>query len=124
MKLNDVACRNATLKDRPYKKADGYRLYLLINPNGSKLWRWKYRFRGKEKTLALGDYHTLSLRNARKMRDDARELLSQDIDPSQVKQEEKRKKKLNAEHTFEAIAREWHKVNFSKWTASSAAVRE
>jgi hypothetical protein len=56
MKLKAMQVKDSKSKEKPYKLSDGKGLYLLINPNGSKYWRLKYRFGGKEKTLALGVY--------------------------------------------------------------------
>lgn len=74
--ITDVALRKAKPRDKPYKIAAGDGLYRLINPIGSKLWRWKYRVAGKEKLLALGAYPTISLLDARQRCEDAWRLLS------------------------------------------------
>lgn len=71
MPLTDTAIRNAKPLDKPYKLSDAQGLYLLIKPNGSKLWHLKYRFGGKEKKLAFGAYPTVSLASARKLREEA-----------------------------------------------------
>lgn len=65
MPLSDSACRNAKPKDKPYKMGDSNGLYLFISPTGSKLWRMKYRFHGKERTLSFGPYPEVSLAEAR-----------------------------------------------------------
>ncbi len=83
--LTDSAIKVAKPKDSPYKLTDGQGLYLEVTPNGSKLWRLKYRFDGKEKRLALGAYPAVSLQQARQRRTDARELLAQGADPSAEK---------------------------------------
>ena len=70
----DTAIRNAKPIDKPYKLSDAQGLYLLIKPNGSKLWQLKYRFGGKEKKLAFIAYPTVTLANARKLREEARAL--------------------------------------------------
>ncbi len=66
--LNDVHCKNAKPKDKDYKLSDGGGLYLLVKKTGSKYWRMNYRFNGKEKTLAIGVYPVITLKNARKKR--------------------------------------------------------
>lgn len=66
MPLTDTAIRNAKPLDKPWKLSDAQGLYLLIKPNGSKLWQLKYRFGGKEKKLAFGAYPTVTLANARR----------------------------------------------------------
>lgn len=121
MKLNDKTCKNLKPKDKPYKKADGWGLYIDVKPTGSKLWRFKYRFNGKEKLLSFGSYPIVPLADARDRRDTARKLLANNIDPSTHKKEEKRKQILSNENTFEAIAREWWENQKSGWTANHAS---
>ena len=94
---------------------------MLVNPNGSKLWRFKYRFAEKEKSLSIGIYPDIILAEARKKRDEARQLLADGIDPGMAKQLKKRAKKLGPENSFEAIAREWHIKFCSKWTEEHGA---
>jgi hypothetical protein len=89
-----------------------------VAPNGSKYWRFKYRFGDKEKLLALGVYPEVTLASARAKRDEARKLLSNDIDPGLDKQIKKRSKILSAENSFEAIAREWFAKHSPRWVAS------
>lgn len=112
MALTAVQINAAKPKEKAYKLADEKGLYLIINPNSSKLWRFKYRFNGKEKLLAFGSYPDVSLLNAREKRDEARKLLANDVDPGIHKQIQKRAKKSTAENSFENIAREWY-VKFS-----------
>ena len=80
MKLTDAAVRKAKPEASRYKMADGGGMYLDVMPNGSKYWRLKYRFEGKEKTLAFGVYPDITLADARQRRDEARKLLAHDID--------------------------------------------
>jgi integrase len=101
--LSDTAIRNSKPRIRPYKLFDGEGLYLLINPNDSRWWRFKYRLAGKEKLLSFGVYPDVSLKLARQMRSRARERLAQGIDPSLLRQSEK----TAQANTFEAVAREW-----------------
>jgi integrase len=116
MALTNNEIKNAKPREKAYKLSDGDGLFLLIAPNGSKYWRFKYRFNGKEKLLALGVYDQVTLADARLKRNKARDLLVNEIDPSQLKQEKKRLGKIAAENSFESIAREWH-IKFSiKWT--------
>ncbi len=118
MKLTDPAARKAKPKSKPYKKADGGGLFLLVQPNGSKYWRLKYRFAGKEKTLALGIYPDVTLADARERREAARKLLANDTDPSAVKQAQKAAGLALAENSFEIVGREWL-IKFSKnWKQS------
>ncbi len=118
MPLTDTAIRNAKPLDKPYKLSDALGLYLLIKPNGSKLWQLKYRFGGKEKKLAFGPYPTVTLANARKLREEARAVLSAGDDPGVKKQQEKQAKKSG--NTFEEVARQWLAGNI-RWTEHHAA---
>ncbi len=116
MPLTNVQVKNAKPKDKSYKMADERGLYLLVNPNGSKLWKMKYRYVGREKKLSFGSYPDVSLAQAREMRDDARSKLAKDIDPGVLKNSLKRSKQIAAENSFEIIAREWHAKFTPKWT--------
>ncbi|NKI96617.1 integrase [Rhizobacter sp. SG703] len=82
-------------------------LFLLVQPTGSKLWRLKYRFGGKEKLLALGAYPEVGLRDARTRRDRAREQLANDEDPGQLRKIDKLLKRTAADNAFESVARAW-----------------
>lgn len=107
MALNDAKLKNAKGQEKPYKLADERGLYVLVQPTGSRLWRMDYRFDGKRKTLALGKYPDVSLAAARDARDRARTRLAAEGDPSADRREHKRKRKIAAANTFEAVAREW-----------------
>jgi integrase len=102
--LNDTRVRTAKPADRPIKLSDSGGLYLLIQPNGSKLWRLAYRFGGKQKSLAIGIYPTVTLKHARDKRDEARRLLADNVDPST----QRRLEKLTAAsgNTFRAVGEE------------------
>ncbi len=82
MPLTDTAIKAFKPESKPKKYADGQGLHLLVQPAGAKLWCFRYRFGGKEKMLSFGSYPEVSLKVARQRRDEARELLAQDIDPS------------------------------------------
>lgn len=120
MPLTDTAIRNAKPATKPYKLTDGEGLYLLVNAVG-KYWRFDYRFLGKRKTLAMGVYPDTSLANARERRSQARNLLANNTDPSELKQTLKQKAKLLSTNTFEVIAREWHLKQSVKWVPKNAA---
>lgn len=120
MALTDIAIRNARVKDKPYKLSDTAGLYLLINTNGKKYWRLKYRFSGKEKLLSIGVYPVINLSEARDKSLDAKKLLANNIDPSQLKKEKRIKQLLDSEHSFEKIASEWHNNQKSRWTEKYA----
>nr|UXE44365.1 prophage integrase IntA [uncultured bacterium] len=102
--LNDTRVRNAKRAGRPIKISDSGGLHLLIQPNGSKLWRLAYRFGGKQKTLAIGVYPTVTLKHARERRDEAKRLLADNIDPAM----QRRLQKLTAAtaSNFRAVAEE------------------
>ncbi len=116
MKLTDAACKAAKAKERASKLPDGMGMFLLITPQGSKLWRIKYRIGGKEKLLSLGPYPETSLSEAREQRTEIRKALKAGFDPSEIRKDKKKQSNLNAENTFEAIAREWHEHTKGRWT--------
>jgi len=89
MAISDSAIRAAKPKDKPYKLSDDESLFLLIAPSGSKPWRLKYRFGGQEKLLSFGAYPTISLKDARERRDEARKLLANHVDRGEKKSERK-----------------------------------
>ena len=120
MKLNHVKIQAAKPKEKPYKLSDGHGLFLYVQPNGSRYWRMKYRFMKKEKLLALGTYPEVSLGEARERCLEARRKLDNNIDPSEAKKEEKRLAQINAENSFEVIARQWHETFKEKWTKRHA----
>lgn len=120
MPLTDIKCKAAKPGAKPQKLTDGHGMYLEVMPNGSKYWRLKYRFLGKEKRLALGVYPEVSLGEAREKRDQARKLLAAGVDPLTVKKEQKRLAILNSENTFEAVAREWHEHQLNRWSEDHA----
>ncbi len=119
MRLTNVVVRNATLQEKPYKLVDGRGLYVLVNKAG-KYFRWDYRFAGKRKTLALGVYPQISLKEAREKHEDLRRLLARDIDPMEIKKQKKAEVQAEVENTFEFVAREWFVKNNSVWTAKHA----
>lgn len=118
--LTDIAIRSAKPSTKPYKIYDSGGLYLLIKPAG-KYWRMDYRFADKRKTLALGVYPVIALADARKKRDEARQLLANDIDPSAAKRASKQVRQQIYENTFEIIATEWHAKLSTTWAATTAA---
>lgn len=111
MSLTDLATKRAKPKDKPYKLADDKGLYLLINPSGSTLWRWKYRVDGKEKLMAFGAYPEVTLERARTQRNEAREQLKSTgkVDPMAQRQANKRSKAAAANNSFETVAQHWWK---------------
>lgn len=120
MKLNARTVDASKPKDKAYKLSDGGGLYLLVNTNGSRYWRLKYRYAGKEKLLALGVYPDVSLADARAKRDEAKRTLAAGGDPSEVKQSEKQAKILAVSNSFEALAVEWHEHKRPNWSQGYA----
>jgi hypothetical protein len=89
--LTDTAIKNAKPAEKRQTMFDGGGLYLEVSPAGGKLWRLKYRFDGKQKLLALGKYPEVTLREARERRDEARKLLANGADPSEIAREKRSK---------------------------------
>jgi integrase len=115
MSLTAVGVRNAKSGDKPYKLADSGGLYLLINPQGSKLWRLDYRFDGKRKTLALGNSQDVPLAEAREARDDARKALRNGVDPGDVRKAAKARQVVDESRQFKAVAERWFAARKSRW---------
>ena len=107
MALTDAQIRALRPTDTPYKKGVGGGLYIEVFPNGSKLWRWKFRVAGKEKRLALGAYPTVGLADARKRRDAERKKLEFGSDPAVDRKRAKAAAKISAANTFAAVANEY-----------------
>ncbi|KKW66936.1 integrase [Lampropedia cohaerens] len=120
--LTEIECKN--LRCPPDKKrvrlSDSGGLYLEAGPSGSLRWFWKYYFGGKEKRLALGRYPTISLKQARLARDEARLLHAKGIDPAMKRQEEKLFNRHQSSNTFEAVARELHEIKRDGWSEKYA----
>jgi len=120
MALTDTAIRNRKPTEKPSKMTDGGGLYLLLNPSGSRWWRFDFRFAGKRKTLSFGVYPEVSLKDAREKRDEARRLLAAGGDPGENRKAIKSSTLERATNSFEVIAREWFTKNKASWTASHA----
>ena len=121
MPLTDTFVRQAKHSGRPAgdKHADGNSLYLLVKAAG-KYWRWDYRHAGKRKTLALGVYPVVTLAQARKRRDEARELLAQDVDPGELlsKRAKNAAAEIAASNTVEAAGRAWLAIRRDLWSTT------
>lgn len=118
--LNEKTIKNAKPQKKPYKISDGEGLYLLVQPTGSKLWRLKYRFLGRENTLAIGKYPHVSLSAARDHRYEAKKLLLANIDPNGRKKEARRAILFDVSNTFLAVAQDWFNTNYKKWAPEHA----
>jgi integrase len=119
MPLTDTAIRNAKAEEKDRKLTDGAGLYLFVTSKGGKLWRFKYRFEGKEKLLSFGSYPEITLAEAREKRDAARKQVANGVDPGQVKKA-KKAAQVQTDSTFEVVAREWHLKFSGTWSYSHA----
>jgi integrase len=121
MPLTDTAVRNAKPKEKPYKLGDSGGLYVIVRPNRAKWWRLKFRFGGKEKLLSFGVYPEVSLQEARRRRDEARELLANGVNPSHHRKVEHAVTGNGSpEETFEAVAGEWFPKQLPGWSEGHA----
>ena len=123
--LTDKAIRALKPDEKPYKAADSLGLYLLIQPNGSRLWRFKYRFAGKEKLAALGAYPETGLAEARVRRDELRRLHAGGVDPLAHRRAADEARVAAAENSFKVVADEWFEKKSPGWVLKHAAkIRE
>ncbi|BBM02045.1 integrase arm-type DNA-binding domain-containing protein [Microbulbifer sp. GL-2] len=120
MALTDTQIKQAKPSDKDQWLTDQQGLRLLIKPNGSKYWRLKYRFKGRQKTLALGVYPSVSLKQARQKVAEAKQLLAEDRDPSAQKRVEKHQARVNIDLSFAAVAEEWWNHQKGTWTEDHA----
>ncbi|MGC5924775.1 integrase arm-type DNA-binding domain-containing protein [Enterobacter hormaechei] len=119
MALTDTKVRAAKPEAKEYTLVDGDGMFLLVHPNGSKYWRFRFRFGGKQHLMAFGVYPETSLADARQKREEARKLVAAGVDPREHKRavkEEQAKEVI----TFESVARDWHASN-QKWSESHSA---
>lgn len=110
MCLSDVKIRTAKPDSKPYKLFDGGGLFLLVQPNGSKLWRLKYRYLGKERVYSIGIYPAVSMLQARQEREAVKKLLAEGIDPTQHRRTARHQKMEASEKTLESVARRWFEI--------------
>lgn len=118
--LTDIQIRKAKSAEKAYKLFDSGGLFIQISVSGSKLWRLKYRLRGKEKLLAIGAYPNISLAEARGIRDRAKDDLKAGRDPSAVKKLERLAINRPDADTFEILAREWYELQRPQWVERHA----
>jgi len=119
-KLTDTAVRQAKPSEKPYKLSDGEGLYLLVQKSGTRCWRYDYRFAGKRKTLSIGTYPTVGLKNARGKLDEAKKLLDTGRDPAQEKQRQRKEALIEAGTQFSLVAKEWWEHQKGTWTDGHA----
>ncbi len=120
--LTDTAIRRAKPEPKARKLFDERGLYLIVTPGGGKWWRFKYRFHGTEKLLALGVYPDVSLKDARERRDEARRKIAAGIDPAAEKKQANEAAKAHSSGSFEAVAREWFEKFSPNWVAEHSAI--
>jgi integrase len=106
MPLTDTVCRTSKAREKPYKLSDGGGLFLLVEMNGSRLWRQAYRFHGKQKLIALGAYPAVSLSNARAARDANKALLANNVDPSTQRKIDRHAARVARSNTFQIVSDE------------------
>jgi len=104
--LTDTNVRTAKPASKPFKLTDGRGMHLLVTPTGGKLWRLSYRFDGKQKTLALGQYPDISLKQARTLRDEARAMIADGVDPGEVRKAEKLERVIKSKKSEAEAERE------------------
>lgn len=117
--LTELGIKAAKPREKPYKLFDERGLFLLVNTDGRRWWRFKYRFQRREKLLSLGVYPDVPLKRAREKRDEARRLVADGIDPSAKRKAEK----AALADTFEAVAREWLEMKRKALAAVTADKR-
>ena len=117
-KLTELGVHKAKPGSKPKKFTDGRGLYLLLHPNGSKYWRMKYRFMGKEKLLALGVWPSVSLTEARKKRNESKLILKSGADPSMAKKNQKLTQYIRQSNTFGSVTEEWLEMKQKEWRST------
>ena len=119
MKLADTYLRAIKATGKKQKHPDGGGLYLYASPTGGKLWRMDYRHEGKRKTLSMGAYPAVSLKEARTRREEAKAQIAQGIDPCGHKQAIKKATRAESDSSYEIIAREWFSKYSAAWSESN-----
>jgi hypothetical protein len=114
--LTDIQCRKAAAKAKGYALTDAGGLHLYVTERGSKSWRFKYRFAGQYKRLVIGPYPEITLQKARAERDRLRAQIREGQDPGIVRKQEQAAARVEAASTFEALARQWHALQRSRWS--------
>jgi Arm DNA-binding domain len=124
--LTDMALRSVKPRAAPFKLADGGGLFALINPNGSVLWRYNYMYAGKAKTLALGQYPAISLKEARELHQEAKRSLNRGIDPLEARQAARADLEAAraARKTFKDAAAGWRELINKKSRAEKTRDRD
>nr|VFJ69957.1 MAG: Integrase [Candidatus Kentron sp. FM] len=121
MSLTDTEIRNAKPRTKDYRLSDGEGLAISIGTKGQKWWRFRYFYRGTEKMLSLGVYPKVTLSDARKRRNEARELLEKGINPSENRKAQKSAQAERSANSFEAVAREWFAKHSPGWAKTHSS---
>ncbi|ETS30079.1 protein of unknown function (DUF4102), partial [Photorhabdus khanii NC19] len=116
MKLTDMAIKKAKPEEKSYTLSDGNGLSLLVEPNGSKWWRFRYRFDDKQKMISLGTYPEVPLTEARRRTVECRSMVAGGINPSEDRKQRRRENAITSENTFEKITREWYEKRKDRWS--------
>src|SRR5258705_7179484 len=120
--LSDTKIRNAAPVDKEYAIADGQGLSVVVRPNGTKLWLYRYRFGGKRKNMSFGTFPGVELKAAREKRHNAEKLLDHGQDPVAVR-EGKRKEDAKLKHTFRAVGEEWATTKLEKENKAKSTIK-
>lgn len=118
--LTDTQIRNTKPAEKIIKLADSQGLYLEVTPSGGKHWRYRFRLDGKESLFGIGEYPHVKAAEARQLRDEARKLVKQGINPAQQRKQDKIVKKYERTNTFEAVAAEWYAEKSAPWSTGYA----
>ncbi|MEF8699332.1 MAG: integrase arm-type DNA-binding domain-containing protein [Candidatus Accumulibacter sp. UW20] len=118
--LTDTQIRNLKPEARPVKLTDGGGLYLEVTPSGGKHWRYRFRLGGKESLFVIGEYPQVKAADARRRRDDARQLVKQGINPTHQRKLDETTRMYERATTFEAVATEWYGAKSSAWSVGYA----
>ena len=110
--------KNAKPRGKPYKLADGMGLSLLVEPTGAKLWRFRFRYGGKESMISFGSWPEVSIAEARAKRDDARTKLREGVNPSTARRQARIEREVASGNTFRAVAKDWIDANKNQWIES------
>ncbi len=122
MALSNMTCQTAKPKTKPYKIADGEGLYLEVTPNGTKLWRLKYRLHGKEKRISIGPYPSVSIVDARKAKEAIKHDIRIGIDPVLKRIQAAQTQALNQNVDFKSMAMEWYAKQIPLWKPKHAQI--
>lgn len=116
MPLDELALKNAKPCEKPFKLWDRGSLCLVVSPSGSKLWRFKYRFAGKDQWLPLGAYPEVTLENAREKRNQARLLIHEGRNPSREQKAAELWQILDARNSFKSVALDFITKMGGRWS--------